>query len=253
MSTRGSDVTRRDVELGFLRVPLHRVAVIDDAIGIDDPEDAIRPALERLHPQRVGLCHLARRIDLVVQHHEHAFVARVGRRRDAERIQQIRRALVAERAGVSHGAHEHDGLGGRDGQMEEVRQLLERVGARRDDGPGEAGVVVEDVVDAPRQLDPLIQCHRCAGDVGELLRLGPCVALEPWNQLEDFFGAHARAAARGYRAAGGDEANAWKVAVGPAIDAANGPQHKGTDNERKDVGFRALTIPYSSPGAGARG
>jgi hypothetical protein len=66
------------------------------------------------------------------------------------------------------------------------------------------------------------------------------MALEAWHQLEDFFGAHARAAARGYRAAGGDEANAWEVAVGPAIDAANGPQDKGTDNERKDVGFRAV-------------
>jgi len=66
------------------------------------------------------------------------------------------------------------------------------------------------------------------------------MALEPWNQLEDFFGAHARASARGYRAAGGDEANAWKVVVGPAIDAANGPQHKATNNERKDMGFRAV-------------
>ena len=134
--------------------------------------------------------------------------------------------FVAERAGVSHGAHQHDGLGGLDGQMEEVRQLFERVGARRDDRAGQAGVVVEDLVDAPGQLHPLIQCHRRAGDVGELLRLGPGVALEPGNQLEDFFGAHARAAARGYRAAGGDEAYAWKVAVGPGIDAANGPQHE---------------------------
>ncbi len=65
------------------------------------------------------------------------------------------------------------------------------------------------------------------------------VALQPRNQLEDFFGAHARAAARGYRAAGSDEAYAWKVAVGPGIDAANGPQHEASDNERKDVGFRA--------------
>src|SRR5687767_6451750 len=124
--------------------------------------------------------------------------------------------------------------------MKKVRQLFERVGARRDDRSGKAGVVGEDFVDALRQLDPLIQCHRSAGDVGELLRLGPGMALEPGNQLEHLFGAHARAAARGYRAAGGDEANAWKVAVGPAIDAADGPQYKGTDNERKDVWFRAV-------------
>ena len=77
-----------------------------------------------------------------------------------------------------------------------------------------------------RQLDPLIQRHGGAGDVGELFGLGPGVALKPRNQLEHFFGAHARAAAGGYRAAGGDEAYAWKVAVGPGIDAANGPQHE---------------------------
>jgi hypothetical protein len=58
--------------------------------------------------------------------------------------------------------------------------------------------------------------------------------------LEDLFGAHACAAARGYRAACGDEANAWKVAVGPGIDAANGPYNKGANNEGKDVRFRAV-------------
>ena len=129
------------------------------------------------------------------------------------------------------------GFGRLDGQVEEIRQLLERVGARRDDGAGEARVVVEDVVDALGQLNPLIERHGRAGDVGELLRLGPGVALKPWHQLEHFFGAHPRAAARGDGAAGGDEADAWKLVVGPGIDAANGTEHKGSDNERKDVGF----------------
>ena len=100
--------------------------------------------------------------------------------------------------------------------------------------------MVEEVVDALGQQDPLIQCHGRAGDVGELLGLGARVTLQPWNQQKDFFGAHPPVAARGYRAAGGDEANAWKVAVGPGIDAANGPQHKATNNERKEVRFRAL-------------
>jgi hypothetical protein len=73
-----------------------------------------------------------------------------------------------------------------------------------------------------------------------LFRLGTGVTLKPWNELEDLFSAHARAAARGYRAACGDEANARKVVVGPGIDAANGPYNKGTNNEGKDVRFRAV-------------
>ena len=65
------------------------------------------------------------------------------------------------------------------------------------------------------------------------------VPLQPGNQLKDFLGANARAAARGYCAACGDESYAWKVAVGPGIDAANRPQDEATDYERKNVGFRA--------------
>ena len=240
MSTRGSEVTVGYVELGLLRVPLQRVAVIDDTIGIDDAEDAVGPALERLHAQRVGLGDLARRVDLVVQHDQHAFAARVGRRRHAERVEQIRRAFVAERAGISHGADQHDRLGGPDGQMEKIRQLFERVGARGNHRAGQARVVIEDLVDASRQLHPLIERHGRAGDVGELLRFRPRVALEPRNQLEDFFGAHARAAARGDGAAGRDEAYTREIAVGPGIDAADGTQDEASDDERKDVGFRAL-------------
>ena len=66
------------------------------------------------------------------------------------------------------------------------------------------------------------------------------MALEARNQLEDFFGAHARAAARGDSAAGCDKAYTREVAVGPGIDAAYGPEDEASDNERKDVGFRAL-------------
>src|SRR5687768_16439732 len=117
--------------------------------------------------------------------------------------------------------------------MKEVRELFERVSTRSDDRGGQPRIVIEKIVDAPCQLDPLIQCHGRARNVGELFRLGTGVSLQPGNELQDLFGAHARAAPRGYRAACGDEANAWKVAVGPGIDAANGPYDKGTNNEGK--------------------
>jgi hypothetical protein len=73
-----------------------------------------------------------------------------------------------------------------------------------------------------------------------LFGLGAGVALKSRNELEHLLGTHARAAARGYRAACGDEANAWKLAVGPGVDAANGPENKGSNNEGKDVRFRAV-------------
>ena len=90
-------------------------------------------------------------------------------------------------------------------QVEKIRELFERIGARGDDGAGQAGVVVEDVVDALGQLNPLVERHRRAGDVGELLGLGPGVSLQARNQLQHFFGAQPGAAASGDRAAGGDE------------------------------------------------
>src|SRR5688572_19287547 len=113
----------------------------------------------------------------------------------------------------------------------------------------------EDLVDALGQLNPLVQRHRGARDVGKLLGLGAGVALQPWNELKHFLSAHPRAAARGDGSTCCDEANAWKVAVGPGIDAANGPENEATNNQRKKVWFRALTIPYSPPyppDAGAR-
>jgi hypothetical protein len=73
-----------------------------------------------------------------------------------------------------------------------------------------------------------------------LFGFGPGVPLQSWDELKDFLGAHARTAARGYRAACGDEANTWKFAVGPGIDAANGPEDEATNNEGKDVRFRAV-------------
>ena len=92
-STRGSVLHRRDVELDAPRVPLDDGPVEDDAVAVDDAEHAVAARLERLEPQRVGLGHLARGVDLVVEHDQHALAARLRLGRHAEPLEQVGRAL----------------------------------------------------------------------------------------------------------------------------------------------------------------
>jgi hypothetical protein len=51
---------------------LHRGAIVDHAVAVHDAQHACRAALERLEPHGIGLRRFAGRVDLVVQHHEHA-------------------------------------------------------------------------------------------------------------------------------------------------------------------------------------
>ena len=231
ISTRGRAGEPGDVELGFLRVSLQRFPVIDDAVGIDNAKNAVRAALKGLNAQRIGFRDFARRIDLVVQHDKHAFAARVAGRCDTECIQQIRRALISGRSGAPHRPHDDDGFGRSNGQMEEIGQLFEGVRSRRDDSAREVWVSFEDVIDPFRQLNPLIQRHRGAGDIRELLRFGPGVSLQAGYQLQHLFGAHPGAAACGDRAAGCDKSDAGKLVVGPCIDASDDTEHKDGDHQ----------------------
>ena len=126
-----------DVELDLLVVPLRDLVEEHDAIAIDDAELAVFAAAERLQPQRVGLGDVARGVDLVVQHHQRALVARAGFGGDAHAFEQVRRAFVADRARIAHRADDHDRPRIAHRQMQEERGLFERVGAARDDDAGQ--------------------------------------------------------------------------------------------------------------------
>ena len=103
--------------------------------------------------------------------------------RDAESLEEVGRPFVAERARVAHRADDDDRLVGADRQVEEVRQLLERVGPAGDDDAGDAGIVLEELVDALGERDPLVERESRAGEVGELLELGPRVAAHVRHEL----------------------------------------------------------------------
>lgn len=95
------------------------------------------------------------------------------------------------------------------------RELFERIGARRDDRSGQARIFLKHVIDAPGQLDPLIERHGRARDIGKLFGLGPRIALKPGHQLEHLLGAQPGAAAGRNRASGRDETDSRELVVCP--------------------------------------
>ena len=71
---------------------------------------------------------------------------------DADAFEQVGGAFVAERAGIAHRPDDHDRPGVADGEVQEKRGLLERVGAAGDDDAGQARVVGEQLVDPAGEL-----------------------------------------------------------------------------------------------------
>ena len=136
-STRGSCVIERHVELAVGGVPSLDPAVEHHPVAVHDAEHAVAARLERLQPQRIGLGHLARGVDLVVEDDHDAASARRRIRGDPESLEQVGGPFVSERARVAHRADDHDRPRVTDGQVEKVRELLERVGAAGDDDAGE--------------------------------------------------------------------------------------------------------------------
>ena len=138
MSTRGSGVTPARSNSLFARVPLHDVAVVDDAVGVDDAEHAVRVRLWNVCSRSASVL-VTSRAELISSFSTTStplfFDAGLGRH--AEPLEQVGGALVAERARVAHRANHHDGARVAHGEVEEVGQLLERVGAARDDDAGQ--------------------------------------------------------------------------------------------------------------------
>ena len=113
--------------------------------------------------------------------------------------------------GIAHRADDDHRLRRADGEVEEVGELFERVGAAGDDDAREARVVLEQLVEALGEREPLIERELRAGQVRELLELGLRVAADVRHQVDELFGGEPAAVLVGDRAAGGDEPDAREL------------------------------------------
>ena len=202
---------RHDVEFAAGGVTLQRRAVEGDAIRVHHAEDAVAAGLERVQAKRVGLGDLSRRVDLVVEHDQRAFAACIGGRGDPETLEEVGRAFVPERARVAHRSDHDHGPVAAHREVEEVGELLERVGPAGDDEPGDRGVRPEDLVQPSGERDPLIQRQLAARQVRELLELRPGVALDSRHRLHQLFGGQPSAVPVGDGAARRDQPHARDI------------------------------------------
>ncbi len=125
------------------------------AVPVDMAERAEIERAKGLHPVGRGLDDVARGVDLVVEHGEHAFAARLGRSGDAQGIDEVHSGVGTERARRALRPDQHHRLGDRQGQVQKKPGFLERRGAVRNDEPGKRRIVAGDPVDQRPQLDPL--------------------------------------------------------------------------------------------------
>ncbi len=194
----------RNVEFALGRVALQQLSKENHAIAVDHAEQPMRPALERLQSERIGLRDVASGIDLVVHHDQHALAARGGLGGHTDAFEQVSGAFVAQCARIAHGPDDHHRSGVAHREMQEKGGLLERIGATGHDDSGQARIVCEQFVDPAGKPDPLVERQLAAGDVGELLVGEMGVAFQPRHRLGQVFGAEPTALAIGDGAASGN-------------------------------------------------
>ena len=73
-----------------------------------------------------------------------------------------------------------------DGEVEEKRGFLQRIGAVRDDDTSHFRVLGENCIDACRELQPDGWVHVGAADVGDLLDAHAGVALDFRHRIDEF-------------------------------------------------------------------
>src|SRR5579885_3180376 len=86
---------------------LERRAVVVRAVAVDMAERAEIEAAKRLNAIGRGLYHVARGVDFVVEHDEHALAARFRRPGDAQRVVEVHPGIAAERAGRALRTDQH--------------------------------------------------------------------------------------------------------------------------------------------------
>ncbi len=237
-----------DVEFNLFVVPLRNLIEVHHAIAIDHAKLAVVAAAERLEPERVGLGHVARGVDLVVEDHEHALIARLWIGGDADAFEQIGGALIAHGAGIAHRPDHHHRPRVADGQVQEERRFLQRVGAARHDNPGEVLIAGEGLVDAFRQAHPLLECQLAAGHVGELFVRELGETLDAGHRFGQLRRREAPAVAVGDGAAGGHKVDARQGAGRTLRDER---RQAGRNEQQQDKGLCHTALDYVLPVAGA--
>jgi hypothetical protein len=139
------------------------------------------PTTEGIRVSGVGLGHVTRAVDLVVEHHQHTLAYGLLASRQGHRVIQIDGTISRDRGRGPHCADDDDGLSAFHDQIEKVRGLLDGVGPVGDDNSVDI-VLREQLVDSLRELQPGIVVHVLAGDleyllafdVGDLLQFRHC-------------------------------------------------------------------------------
>ena len=137
-------------------------------VGDDGAEVAHLDGLEGVHGVGVCLGDVVRGHNAVVHDDQRTTVARSGVRGDGHGLEEVERAVGGDGGCGPHGADDDDGLAAVDCSVEEEGRLLERVGAVRDDGAAQGGVVADDLVDGPGHVEQKGRRHVGAADIGDL-------------------------------------------------------------------------------------
>jgi hypothetical protein len=120
-------------------------------------------------------------VDLVAEHHQGAQVPQHRAGRGPHRGQHVGRAVRAGQAGMAHRPGHHDRLGAGVQQVEQVRGLLDGVGALDHHGPGRPGR--EPFPDRGGQLGHVADGQGGAGHLPEIVHLDVGV-VQPGHRVE---------------------------------------------------------------------
>lgn len=127
-----------------------------------------------------------------------------------EALQEVGRAVVAQRLRRSHGADDNHWLIAADGQMEKIRSFLEGVRSGCNYDARKVGTARQKLVNPTRELEPLVESQHAARDVVKLLSLGDGIPIEERNRFDQLLGGQTSAGSTRHSTAGGDQADRWE-------------------------------------------
>ena len=128
------------------------------------------PGAEGVGVGGVGLGHVARAVDLIVEHDQYTLADRIRTAGEGHGVIQVDGPVGGDRGRRPHGANDHDRLSALDHEVQEVRGLLDGIRAVGDDDAVDVALR-EQLVDTFSELEPVLVVHVFAGDLEHLLAL----------------------------------------------------------------------------------